>query len=796
MTNNNFYQNLIDVLESKKSGDHDWFLDLINTEKQIEYENTHIDAVMKMLRIARLREHKNAIKTAQAEIKRIETEEEKTAENYCKIKNLLVEIDKRQEKIDSYRCFFDEPYFARMDLVDQIEGYNSYYIGKKGDVKLEIVDWRAPIARKYYQKSRAGFSINEYDYKTILRRAIRAKEGKFLDFRDEFLAVRDYLTAEEIGGKDKEIVYDAYLQEIIEERKEEASVRDIIETIQEKQYEIITQPDEKNFVLQGCAGSGKTMVMLHRLSYLMYNNDDIKSRDVLVITPSNSFNEFIDELATILQLERVKTVTLYDYFLQILKSEKIELKDKIDETQKESEEYLAYLYSPKFLLDVKKKLDKIYDSLYGLFTGDECKEYVKSILAECKKQLSAYESIKNSSLRIRRAVLGEIKERKEGGLYYTKPFRELMNCVLNVEDFFGGTLRSENSKNPDYFYRHLSAFYKSASFLVKKMDRIITDSEETLLELKDVIEKEIVDLKRYKQKIGSLDVYTYADRIEGRKALLEEIEKILQKVLIIGESNTTFSEFYAYFKGEKNFSAIGEGNGFVDVARFLYKETVKKYKQKFGLTSKKMYKSDAYALCAVCACTGKKLSPSYLHVFVDEGQDVSAGEYELLKKINPKASFNVFGDTEQNVTSWRGVKDWSKVFPDYEIFSLNQNYRNTHQIVEFVAKTLKVDMKSIGFNGPKIEWVSSKTLSAFFKNKNGLKAIICSEKTRERYAKKSYNYPSERGKISKSKINFMTVYESKGLEFTSVVVIPEGMTTNEEYIAYTRALKSLAILKE
>lgn len=796
MKNNTFYQNLIDVLEPKKSGDHTWFLELLDEEKQVVYEKNHVDAVMKMLRIARLREHKLAIKNAQAEIKRIETEEEKNAENYCKIRDLLKEIEKRQERIDAYRCFFDEPYFARMDLIDQIDGYNSYYIGKKGDVKLEIVDWRAPIAKKYYQKSRAGFSINEYDYKTILRRAIRAKEGKVLDFRDEFLAVRDYLTPEEIGGKDKEIVYDAYLQEIIEERKEEPSVKDIIETIQEKQYEIITQPDEKNFVLQGCAGSGKTMVMLHRLSYLMYNNDDIKSRDVLVITPSNSFNAFIDELATILQLERVKTVTIYDYFLQILKNEKIDLSDKIDESQQESEAYLTYLYSPKFLLDVKKKLDKIYDSLYGLFTGEECKDYIKKILSDCKKQLSAYESIKNSSLRIRRAVLGEIKEKKEGGLYYTKPFRDLMNCVLNIEDFFGGTLKSENSANPDYFYRHLSAFYKSSAFVAKKSERIVSDTERTLNELKITIEKEIVDLKRYKQKIGTVEIYSYAERIERREKLLQETDRILQKVLLIGESNTAFIEFYSYFKGEKNFSAIGESNGFVDVARFLYRETVKKFKQKYGLTSKKMYKSDAYALCALCALTGKRLSPAYTHLFIDEGQDISVGEYELLKMVNPKASFNVFGDTEQNVTPWRGVSDWSKAFPDYEIFLLNQNYRNTHQIVEFVANTLQVDMKSIGFNGPKIEWIKAKNISSFFKGKNGLKAVICSEKAKEEYYKKSYNLPAERGKISKTKVNFMTVYESKGLEFTSVAVIPSGMSKNEEYIAYTRALKSLAIVKE
>ena len=795
MKNKSFYQNLIDILEPKKSGDHQWFLNLLDDDKQKVYEDTHIDAVMKMLRICRLREHKEAIKSAQAEIFRFKTEEENNAENYRKVGELLVEIEKRREKIDSFRCFFDEPYFARMDLVDQIEGYNSYYIGKKGDVKLEIVDWRAPIARKYYQKSRAGFSINEYDYKTILRRAIRAKEGKVLDFRDEFLAVRDYLTAEEIGGKDKEIIYDSYLQEIIEERKEEPSVKDIIETIQEKQYEIITQPDEKNFVLQGCAGSGKTMVMLHRLSYLMYNNDDIKSRDVLVITPSNSFNAFIDELATILQLERVKTITVYDYFLQILKNEKIDLSDKIDPTQKENEEYLEYVYSLKFIADVKKKLDKIYDSLYGLFTGVECQDYIKTIVADCKKQLSAYESIKNASLRIRRAVLGEIKEKKEGGLYYTKPFRELMNCVLDIEDFFEGTLKSENAKNPDYFYRQLLSFYKSAAFVARRTERIVAEAEQTLSELKISIEKEIVDLKRYKQKIGTVEIYSYADRIERRAKLLNETEKILQKVLSIGENNTAFAEFYAYLRGEKNFSSIGEGESFVDIARFFYRETVKKYKLKYGLTSKKMYRSDAYALCVVCSLTGRRLTPSYTHLFIDEAQDISAGEYALLKSVNPKAAFNVFGDVEQNVTPWRGVRDWSKLFPDFEVFTLNQNYRNTNQIVEFVANKLNVDMKSIGFNGPEIEEITARNISAFFKGKNGLKAVICSEENKEKYLRKSYNCLAEKGKVSKNKINFMTVYESKGLEFTSVAVIPDGMMKNEEYIAYTRALKSLAIVR-
>lgn len=794
MSEKKSYEQLMRSIDPKKSGDHDWFLSLLDETKQQEYEEEHLEAVMQMLRIVRIRPHKIAIKEAEQEIERLEKEERGSAETYVKIKNLQAEIEKEKEKTESYRPFFSEPYFARMDLVDNIEGYNSYYIGKKGDIKLEILDWRTPVARRYYQKSCSSFTFNQYEYKTILRRAIRAQNGKILNFKNEYLSLRDYLSAEEIADRDEENVLDPFLREIIKNRKEESAVKDIIETIQEKQYEIITQPEKKNFVLQGCAGSGKTMVLLHRLSYLMYNNEDIRPRDVLIVTPSNSFNAFIDELAEILELERVKTTTAYEYFLQVLKNEKIDLTDKIDETQKEEQSYLEYVYSPQFVADVQKKLDKVYDSLYGLFTGSECKEFIDTIIDDCKTQIYAYESIKNASVRVRRSVLGEIKERKEGGLYYTKPFRELMNCILDVEDFFNGTLKSEQAKSPDYFYRQLLSFYKSAYFYVRNIERISQEAETSLSELKVAIEKEIVDLKRFHQKIGEVEVYMYADRIARRMEILEEIEKVCDKVACIETHGTAFSEFYAYLRGEKNFSAVGSGSDFVDIIRYFYRETVKKYKVKHGMTSKAMYRSDAYALCVICAGISDKLSPVYGYLFIDEGQDISSCEYDLIRKINKKAAFNVFGDIAQNVTPWRGVKDWSETFPDFEIYGLNQNYRNTNQIVDFVSSELQLDMQSIGYDGKEVERIRTKEISRFFKEKKGLKAIICSECDKEEYLRKSYNDVSVKGKLSKTKINIMTVYESKGLEFTSVVVAAKNMSASERYIAYTRALNELAVI--
>ena len=178
----------------------------------------------------------------------------------------------------------------------------------------------------------------------------------------------------------------------------------------------------------------------------------------------------------------------------------------IDENQRETIEYLSYLYSPRFLADIAKKHNKVFDDLYGLFTSAECEDFIQTIKQAGEEQLQAYEQIKNASTRVRRAVLGEIKEKAEGGLYYTKPFRELMNCILDIQDFLCGTLTSENAKQPAYFYRQMMSFYKSASYASRNAERIAAQALQALTELEDALKKEIVDLARFKQRIGDTDV--------------------------------------------------------------------------------------------------------------------------------------------------------------------------------------------------------------------------------------------------------------------------------------------------
>ncbi len=779
-----------ELLSPKKNADKAWYLALLDGEKQMSYEKEHLAAVLQVLKAFYIVRIRDRIRAAREEIAQIRSREKYGAEDYRALQEKNAFIAAEQKKLQSYRPFFSEPYFARMDVVDDKEGYNSYYIGKRGDVNLEIVDWRAPLAVRYYQKSRVNFTINEYEYRTVLRRALSVKNGKVLDFRNEYLSVRDVLTPEEIGGRDEEILFDPYLRSIIASRKDDVQIRDIIRTIQEQQFEIITKPERESFVLQGCAGSGKTMILLHRLSYLMYNNEALRPRDVLVITPSVSFNAFIDELSQVLELQKVKTTTLRDYFFRALLGEGIDLKAHLSE-EREKEEYLRYVYSPRFTADARKQVRKMYEGIYGLFAGQECREVAEEILKRCAFLQEKYVRIKNASVRVRRAVLGEMKDNKEGGFYFTKPFRALMSAYVQVEDFLQFVLR-EQERTPDYFFRQFVEFYRCAHFIAANANRIFTMAQEDLGSLSAVIEREISDLKRYRLKKGAEEVFTYADRIARREELQEEVRRIGAVIADMGGGDALFKDFFSVVRLTKYCQELGRCKDPSDIARWLYRETVKKYKAKYGM--KGVYPSDGYAVAFVLTEAGRSLTPRYGLVFVDEGQDISAGEYDLLKRIHTDAAFNVFGDLKQNITPWRGVRDWSAV--SSTVYTLNQNYRNTNEIVAFVSGVLDADMRPIGLQGEEISFIAPRQTGSFFRGKQGLKAVIAKEEYLPLFEKRGFAILKEDGKLSKTKVNVMSVFESKGLEFSAVAVYDKGMTENEKYIAYTRALRELAVISE
>ena len=86
------YEELLKLLDSHKNADKEWFLSLLDDEKQRAYEIEHLEAVMQLLKRVRIRPHKNAIQDAKDEIAKLEKEGD-NAENYRKIKALMAKSE-------------------------------------------------------------------------------------------------------------------------------------------------------------------------------------------------------------------------------------------------------------------------------------------------------------------------------------------------------------------------------------------------------------------------------------------------------------------------------------------------------------------------------------------------------------------------------------------------------------------------------------------------------------------------------------------------------------------------------
>ena len=97
----------------------------------------------------------------------------------------------------------------------------------------------------------------------------------------------------------------------------------IIETVQKDQNKIIRLPIEKNIIVQGCAGSGKSSVAFHRLAYLVYNYN-LKDNELLVISPNKIFQGYTSNI--LMELGSDFNVQQYTFkeFAEVVLKRKIE----------------------------------------------------------------------------------------------------------------------------------------------------------------------------------------------------------------------------------------------------------------------------------------------------------------------------------------------------------------------------------------------------------------------------------------------------------------------------------------
>ncbi|MBD5505208.1 MAG: AAA family ATPase [Lachnospiraceae bacterium] len=205
----------------------------------------------------------------------------------------------------------NKPYFGRIIFHDEaLDKEESIYIGRGGISKdtthWMVTDWRAPVANAYYENGLGKCSYEAPGGTRIqidleVKRTYEIESGRLLEYFDsEVIANDDLLTK--------------YLA-----KNKQAVLSEIVATIQKEQNEIIRKSPYHNMIVQGVAGSGKTTVAMHRISYILYNYEErFKPDDFYIVGSNRILLNYITGVLPDLDVYGIRQMTMEQLFIRLL----------------------------------------------------------------------------------------------------------------------------------------------------------------------------------------------------------------------------------------------------------------------------------------------------------------------------------------------------------------------------------------------------------------------------------------------------------------------------------------------
>lgn len=219
-------------------------------------------------------------------------------------KQNMVRLEKARKK----------PYFGRIDfLAEEKQQKEAYYIGRVGisgdDAQPLVLDWRAPIASVYYESGLGpcSYTVLSEGMHTIdleRKRTYEIENDRLKDYFDSDVVANDELLTKYLAKSKKNVL------------------GEIIATIQKEQNLLIRRSPRTNLIVQGVAGSGKTTVAMHRISYILYNyKEDFRPEDFYIIGSNKILLNYITGVLPELDVYGIRQMTMEELFIRLLYEE-------------------------------------------------------------------------------------------------------------------------------------------------------------------------------------------------------------------------------------------------------------------------------------------------------------------------------------------------------------------------------------------------------------------------------------------------------------------------------------------
>ncbi|MFH8799919.1 RNA polymerase recycling motor ATPase HelR [Streptomyces sp. NPDC017936] len=184
------------------------------------------------------------------------------------------------------------------------EGAEPVYVGRLGltdsSGRRLLIDWRSPAAEPFFGATHGD------PMGLVSRRRYRWTRGRISDYWDEVFAPDGFAGHAALDDQS------AFIASLGSDRS--PRMRDVLGTIQADQDAVIRAGSRGALVVDGGPGTGKTVVALHRSAYLLHSDPRLGHRrgGVLFVGPHRPYLDYVSDVLPSLGEEGVQTCILRD----------------------------------------------------------------------------------------------------------------------------------------------------------------------------------------------------------------------------------------------------------------------------------------------------------------------------------------------------------------------------------------------------------------------------------------------------------------------------------------------------
>lgn len=687
-----------------------------------------------------------------------------------------------EDRLIQLRAVQDRLVFGRLYSIDG----TSNYIGRLGLLDENrshlLTDWRADAARPFYE------ATAEDPMNIVVRRHVSLQGRQVKGIEDDVLDLHSPLAqqAVENGTLNGE---GSLLASLAARRTSKMS--DIVSTIQSEQDKIIRSPLNEVLVVQGGPGTGKTAVALHRAAYLLYTHRQRMTHSgVLIVGPSQTFLRYIEQVLPSLGETGVLTRTIGT----LLPGFSVSETDTPTVAQLKGDRRMAKVIKRAIRshIHIPHSLPEIPIGTVRLqITADDIHHAQEVALQTHTPHNEARIVFVNTMIR---TLLHHYVKK----LTYTPSQSDLdhVRHMLLLDDKVKKTL-------------NLSWLPMTAEWLLK-------------------------DLWAKPQRLKicapwlSEDEISQLYRPQDASWTVSDIPLLDEAMELLGSATTpqqTSERAEAEQFAKQSLATYGVAKGLVDVQQLV--NTME------GL-------DDTSSIIDQAALDR---TWTFGHVVVDEAQELTQMEWQMLKRRCPSRSFTIVGDIAQT-SALGGTRSWEKTMTSvfgpsgWDIKELTVDYRNPQEVATLASTFAKSEglyvstVTAARSLQNAVEFIPTAHTDELFTqltqqiihgietyistDGSGRIAVIASPSCYKDLEKKFYNscsslldhslidYLQNQNKWEKQ-LDFITPQEAKGLEYDEVILINPGQIQEESsnhltfasdlYVAITRATQKLMIMQ-